>query len=43
MESVWGEVREAVGKCWGRCGQVCWGVGGLGEVREDVARGVGKC
>ena len=34
---MWG-VR--VGKCWGRCEKVCWGVG---EVRGDVGRGVGKC
>ena len=28
-----------VGKCWGRCEKVCWGVG---EVREDVGRSVGE-
>ena len=39
----WGEVRGDVGKCWGRCGKVCWDVG---EIRRDVGRGVGgvrKC
>ena len=44
---VWGKVRRAVGGCeevWERvrdeCGEVRWGVG---EVRADVERGVGKC
>ena len=38
-----------MGKCWGRCGKVCWGVGG-GEERcgsvgksEKVCWGVDKC
>ena len=28
-----------VRKYWGRCEKVCWGVG---EVREDVGKGVGE-
>ena len=41
---MWGEVRGSVGvgagKCWERCGEVCWG---MGKVKSDVGRGVGKC
>ena len=25
-----------VGKCWGRCGKVCWSVGGYEEVLREV-------
>ena len=28
---------KGVGKCWGRCGKVCWDVG---KVKKDVGRGV---
>ena len=28
---------------WGRCGKVCWGVGGGGECVEKCGGGVGKC
>ena len=46
---VMGKGKGGVGKCWGRCvgcgnwgkcEKLCWGVG---KVREDVGRGVGKC
>ena len=31
-----------VGKCWGRCEKVCWGVGeSVLEVKREVGRGVG--
>ena len=30
----------SVGKCGENCGKVCWGVG---EMKGDVERGVGKC
>ena len=43
LGEMWGSVGGGVGKCWGNCGKVCWGVE---KVREDVGRsvgGVGKC
>ena len=33
LESKYGKRRGGVGKCWVRCGEVCWVVG---KVREDM-------
>ena len=43
-EMCWG-VDGGVGKCWERCGKVCWGVGGMkkfGGKCGKVCCGVGK-
>ena len=34
---MWKSVRGGVGKCWGTCGKVCWGVG---KVKGDMGRNV---
>ena len=33
---MWGSVGGGVGKCWGRCGKMCWDVGGCGKVLREV-------
>ena len=40
-----GEVRRGVGnvgKCWGRCGKVCWGMGKIKGNEGKSVRGMGK-
>ena len=35
--------RRGVGKCWGRCRKVCWGVRGMWEVLGAVWESMLEC